>query len=130
MVLAAAVTWSLRFSGYAQDEVVDLTDGQVSAIEMVGATKHAELSLPKPSGTVPIKVAGAVEELTVQSPTGSPVRIQVGGGAQTVLAGTRTLRDVAPGSTLTPKDWATEDRYDVSTASRVTSLTVEAVSGP
>jgi hypothetical protein len=127
VVLAAKVTWSLRFAGYVQEEHVDLTDGKVSTIDMVGATKHAELLLPKPSGTVPIKVAGAVEGLTVQSPAGSPVRIRVGGGAQTVVAGTRTLRDVAPGSTLTPKDWATDHRYDVNTASRVTALTVETV---
>lgn len=129
VVLAAKVTWSLRFSGYVQEEHVDLTDGQVSAIDMVGATKHAELQLPKPSGTVPIKVAGAIEALTLQSPAGSPVRIQVGGGAQTVVAGTRTLRDVAPGSTLTPKDWATNNRnrYDVTAASRVTALSVQTV---
>jgi hypothetical protein len=127
VVLAATVTWSLRFSGYVQEEHVDLTDGQVSAIDMVGAAKHAELLLPKPSGTVPIKVAGAVDALTLQSPAGSPVRIQVGGGAQTVVAGTRTLRDVAPGSTLTPKDWATNNRYDVTAASRVTALSVQTV---
>ncbi|MGX6602248.1 hypothetical protein ACWKSP_08970 [Micromonosporaceae bacterium Da 78-11] len=124
VVLAAKVNWALRFAGYVQEEIIDFTEGKISGVEMVGAARRAELTLPKPAGTVPIKVAGAIEELTVTSPAGSPVRIQVGGGAQTVVAGNRTLRDVAPGSTLTPKDWATDNRYDVSAVARVTSMTV------
>jgi len=47
------------------------------------------------------------------------------GGAKTVAAGARTLRDVEPGSTLTPKGWATNNRYDVTAEARVTLLSVE-----
>jgi hypothetical protein len=50
--------------------------------------------------------------------------VQVGGGAKTVTAGQRTLRDLRPGSTLTPKDWAVPDRYDVDAAARLTLLSV------
>jgi hypothetical protein len=42
-----------------------------------------------------------------------------------VAAGTVTLRDVKPGSTLTPKDWKVADRYDVTAAARVTLLSVD-----
>ena len=36
MVLAAKVRWALRFSGYAETQLIDLSGGQVSQIEMVG----------------------------------------------------------------------------------------------
>ncbi|GIF08613.1 hypothetical protein [Actinoplanes siamensis] len=126
VVLSARVRWTLRFSGYATERAVDLGDGQVVGIEIVGGTRRAVLSLSKATTTVPVKITGGVDELTVRAPAGSPVRVKVGGGATTVTAGTRTLRNVAAGSTLTPKDWNTSGRYDVEAASKITLLSVEA----
>ncbi|MGK5681249.1 hypothetical protein [Actinoplanes sp. URMC 104] len=125
IVLAAKVRWALRLSGYAEEQVVDLRGGQVTGIEMVGGMRTAQLTLARPAGTVPIKVNGAVEKLVVTSPTGNPVRVKVGGGARTVVAGSRTLKEVPPGSTLTPKNWAVQDRYDIGAGAPITSLTVE-----
>jgi hypothetical protein len=125
VVLAAKVRWALRFSGYAETQLIDVSGGQVSEIEMVAGMRRAELTLPQPSGTVPLKINGSVDQMIVKSPVGSPVRIKVGGGAQTVVAGTRTLQNVAAGSTLTPKGWKTENRYDITAGARITSLTIE-----
>ncbi|MEU8814636.1 hypothetical protein [Actinoplanes sp. NPDC048796] len=124
VVLAAKVNWQLRFSGYAEEQVINLSGGQISGLEMVGGMRSAQLTLSRPSGTVPIKINGAVEKLALKSPADSPVRVKVGGGAQTVVAGTRTLKDVAAGSTLTPKDWAVPNRYDVGAGAPITTLTV------
>ncbi len=126
VVLAAQVRWTLRFSGYSAESDVDLGDGLVDGIEMVGGTRRAVLELSKASGTVPVKITGGVDDLTLRAPAGNPIRVKVGGGASTVTAGARTLRDVAPGSTLTPKDWNTTGRYDVEAASKITLLSVEA----
>lgn len=125
VVLAAKVRWALRFSGYAEQQVVNLTGGQVSGIEMVAGIRRAELTLARPTGTVPVKINGAVENLLVKSPAGNPVRVRVDGGAKTVVAGSRTLQNVPAGSTLTPRNWATQNRYDVAAGARITSLTVE-----
>jgi hypothetical protein len=125
VVLAAKVQWQLRFSGYAEEQDLDLSGGQISGIEMVAGARRAEVSLSQPTGTIPVKVNGAVDELVLKSPAGSPVRVRVGGGSQTVVAGSRTLKDVPAGSTLTPKNWATQNRYDVTAGARITSLTVE-----
>ncbi|GAA0491527.1 hypothetical protein Ade02nite_22470 [Paractinoplanes deccanensis] len=124
VVLAAKVNWQLRFSGYAEEQTIDLSGGQISGIEMVGGMRAAELTLSRPSGTVPIKINGAVERLVVRTPADSPVRVKVGGGAQKVVAGTRTLNDVAAGSTLTPKGWAVQNRYDAVAGAPITALTV------
>jgi hypothetical protein len=125
VVLAAKVRWQLRFSGYAETQEIDVSGGQISGIEMVAGMREAEITLSQPAGTVPLKINGAVDKLVLKSPADNPVRIKVGGGAQTVTAGTRTLKNVAAGSTLTPKDWNTTNRYDVTAGARITSLTVE-----
>ncbi|WP_433793735.1 hypothetical protein [Actinoplanes sp. CA-252034] len=125
VLLAAKVRWTIRFSGYSAERIVDLSAGRVRGIEIVGGTRRAEITLAQAAGTVPMKITGGMEELVLRAPTGSPVRIKVGGGAGTVTAGSRTLRDVAPGSTLTPKDWTTGNRYDVDALAPVTLMTVE-----
>ena len=125
VVLAAKVRWQLRFSGYAEKQLIDVSGGQVSGIEMVAGTRNAQLTLARPAGTVPLKINGAVDTLILKSPADNPIRIKVGGGAQTVVAGSRTLKNVAAGSTLTPRGWATANRYDVTAGARITSITVE-----
>ncbi|MDY7084293.1 MAG: hypothetical protein SYR96_04245 [Actinomycetota bacterium] len=125
IVLAAKVRWALRFSGYAEEQVINVTGGQITGLELVGGMRTAQINLARPTGTVPIKVNGAVEKLVVSSPTGSPVRIKVGGGVKTVVAGNRTLKDVAPGSTLTPKNWAVPNRYDMGAGAPISALTIE-----
>lgn len=125
VVLSSKVVWTLRFSGAADEQIINFTGGQVGGIDLVGGSRVTDIALPTPAGTVPVRVTGAVDELTLASPADNPVRVQMQGGAQTVAAGARTLRDVKPGSTLTPKGWATNDRYDVNAEARVTLLTVK-----
>ena len=124
VLLSAKVTWGLRFVGGTDEQVVDVTGGKVSSIDIAGGSRRVDLRLSQPTGTVPVRVTGAVDELSVLSPADSPVRIKVDSGAKTVAAGDKTLRDVRPGSTLTPKGWKVPNRYDVDAASRVTLLTV------
>lgn len=124
VLLSSKVGWALRFIGGADEQIVNFTGGKVSSIDLSGGSRRVDLVLPQPAGTVPVRVTGAIDELSVTSPTGSPVRVQVDSGAKTVAAGDKTLRDVKPGSTLTPKDWKVPNRYDVDAASRITLLTV------
>jgi hypothetical protein len=125
VLLSSKVRWSLRFTGGADEQVVNLTGGQVAGIDVIGGSRRFELSLPKATGTVPVHVTGAIEDFSIQSPQGSPVRVQMQGGAKTVAAGKVTLRDVKPGSTLTPKNWKVANRYDVDAAAWLTLLSVD-----
>ncbi|WP_305789141.1 hypothetical protein [Symbioplanes lichenis] len=124
VTLSTKVTWSLLFSAGAEEQILNLEDGRIAAIDFAGAAQSTTVQLPEAAGTIPVKVTGAVDQLAMTSPEGNPVRVKVKGGAQTVAAGSRTLKDIAPGSTLTPKNWATDDRFDVEAESRVTLLTV------
>jgi len=124
VVLSSKVMWNLRFAGATDEQRIDFSGGEIGGIDLVGGSRVTEIVLPKPAGTVALKVTGAVDELSLTSPAGNPVRVRMQGGAKTVAAGARTLRDVKPGSTLTPKGWKTNDRYDVTAQARVTLLSV------
>jgi hypothetical protein len=126
VLLSTKVRWALRFVGGADQQVVDLTSGKITGLQVLGGSRRLQLALPKPAGTVPISVTGSIEDFSITSPKNSPVRVKVESGAKTVAAGDRTLRDVQPGSTLTPKGWNVPNRYDVDAAARVTLLSVDA----
>jgi hypothetical protein len=114
----------LRFTGGADEQRIDISQGRISGIDVVGGARRVELGLPKPTGTVGVRITGAVDEFFVTAPAESPVRVQLDSGAKTVTAGTKTQRDVPPGSTFTPRNFDVEDRYDVDAASRVTVFSV------
>lgn len=124
VLLSSKVRWALRFVGGADEQIVDLSGGRVSALEVLGGSRRLQVVLPTPTGTVPISVTGSVEDFSITAPKNSPVRVKVDSGANTVAAGQRTLRNVRPGSTLTPTDWNTPNRYDVDAAARLTLLSV------
>ncbi len=124
VLLSSKVSWALRFTAAADEQIVDLSSGQLSGLDVLGGVRRFQLKLPKPIGTVPVHITGAIEDFSIQSPVGNPVRVQVDSGAKTVAAGKVTLKDVKPGSTLTPKDWKVTNRYDVDAAARVTLLSV------
>ncbi len=125
IVLAAKVSWALRFTGGADEQRIDLSRGRVSGIDVVGGVRRFEVSLPKPAGTVGIRIAGAVDEFLVQAPADIPVRARLTSGAKTVAAGERIQRDVPPGSTFTPRNWQVPDRYDVAAGARVTLFSMK-----
>ncbi len=125
IVLAARVSWALRFTGGADQQRIDLSRGRVSGIDVIGGVRRFEVNLPKPVGTVGIRIAGAVDEFVVQAPADIPVRARLDSGAKTVAAGQRTQRDVPPGSTFTPRNWQVPDRYDVAAAARVTLFSMK-----
>jgi hypothetical protein len=58
----------------------DLHTIQLLGVEVQHATSQAELTLPRPAGTVLMRFGGA-SEVTIHRPTGTAARIQVAGGA-------------------------------------------------
>lgn len=125
VVLNSKVRWALRLTGGVLESRVDFTGGRLSGVELLAGARRVELSLGEPENTVGVTVTGSVDELVLRAPTANPARLKLASGAKTVAAGERTLRDVEPGATFTPKGWDTEDRYDVTVASRATLVSVE-----
>jgi hypothetical protein len=124
VVLSSKVRWALRFAGGSDEQRIDMSQGRLASVDIAGGARRFELTLPPAGGTVGIRLAGAVDELVVTAPKDSPVRVRAGSGVKTVAAGAKTLRDVKPGSTITPKDWQVENRYDIDAAGKVSLLSI------
>jgi hypothetical protein len=125
IALNAAVRWDLRVAGGAELSTIDLSAGRVGGVELTGGASRIELSLPRPAGTLSVRMSGGVSLFDVRTTGRTPVRVRVGRGAGQVTLNGQHHAGVAAGETFTPAAWgAAVDRVDVDAAAGMSALTV------
>ncbi len=125
VVLNSAVTWSLDLAAGTQRTVADLRGGKVGGIAVTAGSDILDVSLPKPTGTLPFLLAGGASQFLLSLPGGVPAQVTVGGGASFVSVDDQNLTGVAGGTVLTPPGWATAtSRFYIDATSGFSSLTV------
>jgi hypothetical protein len=124
--LNSRVPWRLVFTGGAKTQTVDFSKGRLASLEMAGGATRLELTLPKPAGTVPIRLRGGLEELLVHAPQGVPTRVKVTKGATNVTLDRLNRTKVAPDTTFTPNGWAqAKTRYDIDAAEGIGTVKLD-----
>jgi hypothetical protein len=117
--------WSLDFAAGTQRTDADLRGGRVGGIAVTAGSDILNVSLPRPSGTLPFLLAGGVSQFLISLPGGVPARVTVGGGASYVSMGNQQLTGIAGGTVLTPPGWDTAtSRFDIDATSGFSRLTV------
>jgi hypothetical protein len=125
VVLNSAVTWSLDLAGGTQRTEADLRGGKLGGIAVTAGSDILDVSLPKPTGTLPFLLAGGASQFLLSLPGGVPAQVTVGGGASFVSVDDQNLTGVAGGTVLTPPGWATAtSRFDIDATSGFSRLTV------
>jgi hypothetical protein len=125
VTLNGAIPWHLRVRGGTAHTSFDLAGLVLYALELGGAASHVTLILPRPAGTVPIRVAGGTHDLTILRPPGVPIRVRVRRGASGLTLDTQHF-----GAIGGPTHWQSPDydhhadRYDLAIGGGADSLTV------
>jgi hypothetical protein len=125
VALNAAVRWDLRMTGGADLSTIDLSAGRVGGVDLTGGASRITLTLPRPDGTLSVRMSGGVSLFDVRTAGRVPVRVRVGSGAGQVTLDGRSHSGVAAGKIFTPDLWAEAvDRVDVDAAAGMSTLTV------
>lgn len=112
IVLNSAVTWRLLLAGGASQTSADLRGGRLSGADFSAGTSLLSMTLPQPSGTVTVEVAGGASQLTLSLPTGVPAQLRLDGGASTVSLFGQRHTGISGGTVLTSPGWAqAHNRY-------------------
>jgi hypothetical protein len=126
IVLSPEVAWTVRLVAGATRHSVDLSAGRVTGVEFVGGAGSIDLALPRPSGTVEVRMTGGTGAWATHLPAGVPVRVLAGSGAGAVTIDAATRNGVAAGTTITGDGWdAATDRYDIVATGGMASFTVD-----
>jgi len=125
VTLNAAVLWDLRVAGGAELSTIDLSAGRVGGVDLTGGASRINLTLPKPDGTLSVRMSGGVSLFDVRTTGQVPVRVRVGSGAGQVTLDGLLHSGVAAGQTFTPDRWGeTVDRVDVDASAGMSAMTV------
>ncbi len=125
VTLNAAVSWRLDFAGGTQQTVADLRGGRVAGIVFAAGSDAIALTLPRPGGMVPVRLAGGASRFLLSLPGGVPVRVSAAGGAGEVSLDGATYTGVGGGSVFVTPGWAAGAAgVDVDAAAGAATLSV------
>src|SRR5215217_6376289 len=93
IALNAQVPWRITVRGGGVSRLdADLGGLRLDSFEVEGGASRVELTLPDPSGAVPIRIDGGASNVTVRRPEGVAARVDVGGRGEQVGARRPTPR--------------------------------------
>jgi hypothetical protein len=123
--LNSAIAWNLDFAGGTQRTVANLRGGRVSGMTFAAGSDVIDVTMPRPSGTVIIRVAAGASQLLLTLPPGVPARVTAGGGSSQVTMDSLSHTGVAGGTVITAPGWATAGaRFDIDATSGVARVAI------
>jgi hypothetical protein len=125
VTLNAAVSWQLDLAGGTTRTVADLVGGRVAGIAVTKGSDVIDLTLPRPDGSVTIRLAAGASRLQLSLPGGVPARVNAAAGAGEISLDGRDHVGVAAGAVFTTPAWAPGVAgYDVEATAGAAHITV------
>jgi hypothetical protein len=126
ITLNGSIPWVLEFHGLSRLDA-DLGELQLVSFEVIGGASEVTVALPRPSGTVPVRVSGGASDVTISRPAGVAARVRVGGGASALALDEQRFGAIGGETRLQTPDYdGAADRYDVEVSGGASKLAVDA----
>lgn len=111
--LNPTIPWQVELHGGVSKVNADLRDLQIQGIELSGGASDIAVTLPRPSGIVPVRFSGGASKITITRPRGVPARVRVRGGFQKLIFDGKDCDGDSGDARDETRDYATaRDRYD------------------
>ena len=122
ILLNRRVRWDIRLPSGAGEQRLDLAGGRVARIDL-GSSGLVDVTLPRPVGTVPVRLTGGVGDVSF---TGyGPMRFSLPDGARQIRTPWVAAGGAPPDTVLRQPGWtSTPDRYAIYARSGLGRLTV------
>ena len=126
VTLNAAIPWQIEFHGGLSRLDADLSVLRLGSFEITGGASGVALTLPHPSGTVPVRVSGGSGDVTIHRPKGVAARISVRRGASKLAFDEQRFGAIGGETRLQTNDYdGATDRYDVEVTGGASKLSVD-----
>jgi DNA-binding MarR family transcriptional regulator len=81
VTLNAAVPWEVELRGGAYKVEADLSGLKLTSFVLTRGSSDVDLTLPEPSGMVPVRLSGGASKVNIRRPAGVEAHLSVKGGA-------------------------------------------------
>jgi hypothetical protein len=130
VTLNAAVSWQLDLAGGTTRTVADLVGGRVAGIAVTKGSDVIDLTLPRPDGSVTVRLAAGASRIELSLPGGVPARVNAAAGAGEISLDGHDHVGVSAGSVFTTPAWAPGVAgYDVEATAGAARITVTTQAG-
>jgi DNA-binding MarR family transcriptional regulator len=127
ILLNGTIPWEVEVRGGASNLAADLGKLKLRSLEIKGGVSQVKLTLAPPSGTIPLRVLGGAESLSIRRPNGVAARVRVSRGASGLVFDEQSHGAVGGETSLQSPDYGgAADRYDIEVTGGVSGLTIEA----
>jgi hypothetical protein len=124
--LNSAVLWRIALDGGATEENIDLSGGRLSELDLGAGASRITAVLPRPHGTVPVRMTGGASTFQLRVPNQVEARMVFAGGAGEATVDGAVHSGIAGSTTLDTPGWsAATDRYAVDNAAGVSSFVLD-----
>ena len=121
-----SVAWLVHIRDGVSRWDADLRNVDLAGIDVRGAVSRVDLQLPRPAGTVRVRVSGGASQLRIRRPSGVAARIQIGGGASKLALDDQGFSAVGGPVRLESPDYsAAADRYEIEIGGGASKITIE-----
>lgn len=127
ITLSGRIPWSIEGRMGMSDVSADLQGTDLTGLDISGGSSKVEMRLPRPKGSVPIRIGGGASRLELIRPASVPVSVHIGGGVSDLAIDGIEVR-AAGGTTewRSPNYEAVGDRYDIEVGAGASRITVRA----
>ncbi|HEY4753263.1 MAG TPA: hypothetical protein VIH37_08265, partial [Candidatus Limnocylindrales bacterium] len=126
IALSGAIPWTIELDGGLTDLSGSLDGVALGRLDVEGGTNHVDLHLPRPRGTVAVRLHGVASKALLRRPAGVPVSVLLAGGISSLRVDGRGKRDVAGKRRYVSDAFETSpDRYELEVLGGAASVVVE-----
>jgi class 3 adenylate cyclase len=128
VTLNGSVPWRIEARGGLAHVTASLDTIQLLGFEVDGGARAIVLRLPRPWGTVPVRLSSGVSDLTVHRPARAGARLEVNGGSQNLTFDDQRVGAVGGRNVWQSANFDTATgRYDITILRGAKAVTVDAV---
>jgi hypothetical protein len=126
VTLNPAIPWQIEFHGGLSRLDADLSVLELGSFEVTGGASGVAVTLPRPSGTVSVRVSGGASDVSIHRPEGVAARIRVGRGVSKLAFDEQRFGAIGGETRLQTIDYdGAADRYDLEVTGGASKLTVD-----
>jgi hypothetical protein len=126
VTLNPAIPWQIEFHGGLSRLDADLSVLELGSFEVTGGASGVAVTLPRPSGTVSVRVSGGASDVGIHRPEGVAARIRVGRGVSNLAFDEQRFGAFGGEMRLQTNDYdGATDRYDVEVTGGASKLSID-----
>jgi hypothetical protein len=126
VTLNPAIPWQIEFHGGLSRLDADLSVLELGSFEVTGGASGIVVTLPRPSGTVSVRVSGGASDVSIHRPEGVAARIRVGRGVSKLAFDEQRFGAIGRETRLQTIDYdGAADRYDLEVTGGASKLSID-----